>query len=300
LLGAAFTKDGSLVASPDHLTALFRRRPEAALAASALLINKGRQRAITNAMGAAGSPSAVAALSGMAHNSLLPEDLRVDAIVAFVEMQHPTAEAMRVPHDLLQDPSRAIQAAARMMSGALARAGRPEHEAEAEEIDASLIALYRDAREMHEKSELLGALGNSVGPKVVPVIEEALGDVRVPVRAAAVRALRLAAGVRTDRLLAETITSDHDASVRSDAIFAARFRHPLPAPLADALLHAASSDPDDYVRRDALAVLRLNPTASARIPETLERITKLDPDPGIRRRGREALAAHSPISSAHP
>ena len=182
----------------------------------------------------------------------------------------------------------------------LARAGRPEHEAEAEEIDASLIALYRDARDMREKSELLGALGNSVGPTVVPVIEEALGDVRVPVRAAAARALRLAAGIRTDRLLAETITADHDASVRSDAIFAARFRHPLPTPLADALLHAASSDSVDYVRSDALAVLRLNPTASARISETLERIAKLDADPGIRRQAREALAALSPTPSAHP
>ena len=118
LLGAAFTKDGGLVASPDRLTALFRRRPESAFAAAALLVNKGRQRTITNAMGAAGSPSAINALSGMAHNSLLPEDLRVDAIVAFVQMQHPTAEAMRVLRDLIHDSNRAVQSAARMMSDA--------------------------------------------------------------------------------------------------------------------------------------------------------------------------------------
>jgi hypothetical protein len=300
LLSAAFTKDGSKVASPDRLTALFRRRPEAASAAAALLLSKGRQRTITNAMGAAGSPSAVNALSGIAHNSLLPEDLRVDAIVAFVQMQHPLTEAMRVPRDLIHDSNPTVESAARVMSGALARAGRQEHEEEADAIDASLIALYRAARDTRAKSELLGALGNSVGPAVVPVIEEALSDARVPVRAAAARALRLAAGINTDRLLAGAITSDQDPAVRSDAIFAARFRHPLPAPLAEALLKAASNDAVDYVRSDALAVLRLNLAASMQIPEVLERIAKLDADPDIRRQARDALAALSPSTSDHP
>jgi hypothetical protein len=101
-----------------------------------------------------------------------------------------------------------------------------------------------------------------------------------------------------DRTLAAVITSDSEAGVRSDAIFAARFRRPMPAPIADALLKAAASDKADYVRSDALAVLRQNPTASVRIPETLGRIAKLDVDPGIRRQAREALAAFSPTT--HP
>jgi HEAT repeat protein len=229
----------------------------------------------------------------------LTQDLRVDAIVAFVQMQHPTTEATRVPLKLITDSNPAVRSAARMMSGALARAARPEHAEEADSIDASLIALYRGARDMREKSDLLAALGNSVGPDAVPVIEEALGDASVSVRAAAVRALRLAGGIKIDRLLAAAITSDHDAAVRSHAIVAARFRHPLPAPLADALIQAASSDAVGYVRSDALAVLRQNPTSSVRIPETLDRIAKLDADPGIRRQAREALADLSPTTS-HP
>jgi len=253
LLAAAFTKDGSVVASPDRLTALFRRRPEAAPAAATLLLSKGRQRAITNALGAAGSSSAVNALSGIARNTSLHEDLRVDAVVGFVQMQHPTLEAMRVPCALVHDSGPAVQSAARMMCGALARAGRAEHEAEADAIDALLIALYHSTRDTREKSELLGALGNSVGPTVVPVIEQAMSDAHLLIRAAAARALRLAAGIEIDRLLATAITSDQDAAVRSDAIFAVRFRHPLPAPLADALLQAASKDTVEYVRSDALA-----------------------------------------------
>jgi HEAT repeat protein len=145
---------------------------------------------------------------------------------------------------------------------------------------------------------MLGALGNSAGPTVIPVIEQALRDMHAPIRAAAARALRLAPGAEVDRTLASVVTSDSEPGVRADAIFAARFRRPLAAPLADALLHAAASDKADYVRSDAVSVLRQNPTASVRIPETLGRVAKLDVDPGIRRQAREALAAFS--TTTHP
>jgi len=299
LLEAAFAKDSAHAAQPDRLVALFRRRPEAVSAAVDLLIEKGPRRSVTNALGAAGSPAAIAVLSGIAHNKSLPQELRVDAVVAFVQMQHPTAEAMRVPHDLVEDSGIEVQSAARMISGALSRAGRPEHPAEADAIDASLIALDRDARDTRDKAELLGALGNSAGPAVVQPIQEALRDQSVPIRSAAARALRLLAGPDVDSLLANVITSDSDAAVRADAIFATRFRHPLPAPLADALVNAASADTTGYVRSDAVAVLRQNPTASAQIPGALARIAEADADSGIRRQAREALAALSPAAATH-
>lgn len=172
--------------------------------------------------------------------------------------------------------------------------------AEAEAIDASLIALYRSARDTHEKTELLGALGNSSGPLVVPVIEEALHESTVPIRSAAARGLRLAPGPDADHILATVINSDSDATVRADAVFATRFRHPLPASLADALMHAASYDTANYVRSDAIAVLRQNPTASPQIPETLDRIAQFDADAGIRRQAKEALSAFSPQVSTLP
>jgi hypothetical protein len=298
LLAAAFAQDNTGVASPDRLAALFRRRPEAASLAAAQLAGNGPQKRITNALGASGSPAAVAALDSLAHNAALPASLRSDSIVALVQMQHPSVEAMRIPLDLVRDPDAEIQSAARMMLGALARAGRTEHPAQAGEIDASLAALYRRAGDVHEKIAMLGALGNSAGPSVIPVVEQALRDLHAPIRAAAARALRLAPGPEVDHALAAVITSDSEPAVRSDAVFAARFRRPLPAPLTDALLQAAASDKADYVRSDALAVLRQNPTASAQIPEALGRIARLDADPGIRRQAREALATLSP--STHP
>jgi HEAT repeat protein len=300
LLDSAFQKISGGAAQPDRLAALFRRRPEAADAAAALLLQNGSQRIVTNALGAAGSLSAVAALSGLAQNATLPQNLRIDAIVAFVQMQHPIVEAMRVPGSLINDSNIAVRSAARMMSGALSRAGRPEHPAEADAIDSSLIALYQRASDPHEKTELLSSLGNSAGPSVVPVIEEALHDSNVPIRSAAARALRLAPGPDVDRVLANVITSDPDAHVRADAIFATRFRHPMPTPLVDSLLHAASADETRDIRSDAVAVLSLNPTASVRISETLARVAELDADSGIRRQAKEALAALSPAASTHP
>jgi hypothetical protein len=73
LLDSAFQKISGGAAQPDRLAALFRRRPEAADAAAALLIKNGSQRIVTNALGAAGSLSAVAALSGLAQNATLPQ-----------------------------------------------------------------------------------------------------------------------------------------------------------------------------------------------------------------------------------
>jgi len=300
ILDAAFTNVPGNVASPDRLTALFRSRPDAVSPAVALLIENGPNRAVTNALGAAGSLSASASLSLLAHNATLPQDLRVDALLAFVQLQHPAPEVMRIPFDLVDDVNPAVQSAARMISGALAHAGRHEHPAEADAIDASLIALYRNARDAREKTELLGALGNSAGLAATQTIDAALNDPSAPTRAAAARALRLAPGSDVDHRLATLMLNDSDAAVRADSIFATRFRHPLPTTLADALLKVADTDQVTYVRSDALAVLRQNLTGSPRIQKTLKHIAELDPEAGIRHEAAEALEDLSARASVQP
>jgi len=100
-------------------------------------------------------------------------------------------------------------------------------------------------------------------------------------------------------MLAAVIASDPDASVRADAVFATRFRRPLPASLANALIESASSDAATYVRSDSIAVLGQNPTASPRVAETLQRIAKQDADAGIRRQAQQTLDHLSAIASNH-
>jgi len=298
ILTAAFTKNGNAV-PVDRLTALFRERPEATSAAVDMLRAEGPQRSVTNALGAASSPTAVFALSALAHDAAATEILRLDAILAFIQMQHPSPDAMCTPGTLLNDANPKIRSAARMISGALSHAGRAEYPREAASIDDSLVALYRSAQETHERIEFLGALGNSAGPSTIPVLEEALHDPATAIRGAAARGLRLASGSDIDRMLAGVITSDPDASVRADAVFATRFRQPLPSSLADALLQSAGTDEAKYVRSDSIAVLGQNPTASPHITETLERIAKRDADAGIRRQAQQMLESLSATASTH-
>jgi hypothetical protein len=276
---------------PDRLAALFRQRPEATTAAISLLRKNGPTKRITDALGSAGSPAAVDALGSIARDRTLPRPLRIDALTAFILAQHPSVVAMRTPAALLDDDDVSIASAARIVSGALARAGRATHPAEADRIDAALVARYRKAQGIEEAQGLLAALGNSLGPSVTPVIENALHDPRVPVRAAAARALRLAVGPEVDRLLSAIITDDRDPGVRAAAIFAVSFRHPISPALGEALVHAASVDPVKYVRRGAVTLLRQNPNASPRIPETLAWIAEHDSQPGVRRLAQETLTS---------
>jgi hypothetical protein len=293
LLVAAMAKVKGDPALSYRLSALFRRRPGAVPTALALLKKNGPQPRITDAVASAGSPEAIAALGNLAHDRTAPTPVRVDALVALIVAKHPPLQAMRIPAALLDDDDARVASAARITSGALARAGRADHPAEADAIDASLLTRYRKARETDELIDLLAAFGNSVGPSVVPLVEEALHDPRGPVRAAAARGLRLAGGDEVDRLLSATITSDQDSGVRAAAIFASGFRRPLAALIGEALVRAANEDAVEWVRSDAISMLRQNPGASPRTAETLAWVAEHDAKPSVRRLAREALASVS-------
>ncbi len=290
LLAAAMAKGDDRML-PDRLVALFRRRPEATAEATALLRKNGPEKRITDALGSAESQAAIHALGSMARDRDLPRSLRIDAITAFIRMQNPSVEAMRVPFDLMDDDDVRIASAARIVSGALARAGRATHPGEADRMDAALIARYRKVEGDAEVPDLLAAMGNSTGSPVVPVIEEALRDPRVPIRVAAARALRLSPGPEVDRLLAAAITEDRDPAVRAAALFAVSFRHPVGARLGEALVRAAKADTAEHVRSSAITLLRQNPEASPRIAETLQWIAEHDSKPGVRRLAQEALTS---------
>jgi len=300
VLEQAFAKGTTSSAQPDRLTALFRSRAEAAPEAEMLLIKNGSRRLVTNALGAAGSSSAVTVLGELARNANLSKELRVDALVAFVQMKHPTVESMQIPKSMMRDPNPAIQSAARMMSGALSRLGRVEHPGESDAIDAKLLGLYRNAAEASERAELLAALGNSAGPATLPAIEEALRDSAAPIRSAAARALRLATDADADRTLATVLVHDSAPTVRADAIFATQFRRPLSPELMDALLQVVNSDKSIYVRSDAVAVLSQNADTSPKISKALAQVAANDPDPGIRRQAKSAVGTPSLAPSTMP
>jgi hypothetical protein len=287
LLDAAMSGEGDL----ERLTALFRQRPEAAAAVAARLRKDGPQKRVTDALGRAASPEAIRALGELARDGAARADTRVDALTALLRVHAPAPEALRIPVALLDDGDARVASAARMIGGALARAGRAQHPAEADAIDAALIRRYRGARQEKERCDLLAALGNSTGPAALAVIKEALPDALGTVRAAAARALRLAPGPEIDALLSTVMTSDGDPDVRSNAILAARFRHPLSAALGEALVRTARTDRVAALRSSAITLLRQNPDSSPQVAETFAWIAENDPQSRVRRLARQALQA---------
>lgn len=283
---AASTTDDPLLSS--RLEALFRRRPESITLAVARVRASNGMRLVTNALGAANTAPAVAALDGLARDHGAPAPMRVDALSGMALCQRPTPEAMRAPLALLDDQEATVRNAARLVAGALARAGRSAHPDEATEIDRTLLSKYASATSIDARVELLSAIGNSAGPTTQPVLEGALRDADATVRATAARSLRLFEGADVDRLLAAKITDDADARVRSAAIFAATFRT-IDA-FVEALVRAARSDVAESVRADAVSLLRRHQDASPDVPTTLAWVAEHDPRPGVRRIALEALA----------
>lgn len=274
---------------PSRLAALFRERPEAIAAAVTRVRERPAARSIIEALATAGTAPALEALSSLAHDASIPAGSRINVLSSLALLAHPSANAMRVPADLYDDADPKLRQAARLIGGALASAGRADLPAEAESIDRALIERYRRATALPEREELIGALGNSVGPTVLPVLADALHDARPELRVAAARALRLAEGPDTDRQLIEALTSDRDPRVRAAAIFAAGFRSF--DPYLDALARAATDDPIDYVRSASVGLLKQHLVVSPKIRGVLERVAGHDPKPAVRRLASEALAA---------
>ena len=293
LLAAALADTGNAKGSdpmlPERLAALFRQRPEACAAAVGLLRQNGPRARITDALGMSGSPAAIAALSAVAGDRNLSRPLRVDALTAFVLMQDPRVEAMRAPARWMDDPDAAVASAARIASGSLAHAGRAAHQEAADAIDAALAGRYRQTQNVAGLTDLLAAMGNSAGQSVVVVIEGALRDPRAAIRAAAVRALRLAPGAPVDRLVSTALARDPDAAVRGAAIFAAGFRNPIAPELAGALVQAARSDSAEQVRTGAITLLRQRPAVVPNLKETFQWIAQHDPIPAVRALAQTAL-----------
>jgi HEAT repeat protein len=176
------------------------------------------------------------------------------------------------------------------VAGAAARASIQSHPEQAFHVQAALLDRYA-ACDGPACLDVLDALGNLGTPAVLPSLEKALHDPDARTRAAAARSLRLVADPAADRLLASAMADDHDASVRSAAIFAVTFR-PIAA-FVDPLGHAARSDPADFVRSDAIGVLASHAGESPRIDRILSSAATDDPKDPIRRLARQALASNS-------
>ncbi len=249
-------------------------------------------KALTEALGRAGTTSAQLALCALAREDGLPAPKRSDALVGLMLVKHPAVETTRAVMALLDVGDPVVRQAARFVAGTLARGVRQASPREGEALDRALANRYAAAKDVAPRVELLGAIGNSAGPLVFPAVRAGLGDRDATVRGAAMRALRLYEDDAARELLAGAITKDADATVRATAIFAAGFSETL-EPFLDQLQKAAVQDASEFVRNDAVTLLARHrndsPELTERIDPTLARVAAKDPKPGVRRLARAAL-----------
>jgi hypothetical protein len=273
----------------DRLAAAFRRRPESVPLAAARLTGGPGSRTIASGLARAGTPAATRALAGLADDASRLPASRVGALVALAGLRQPAIDAMRIPVALIDDRNPDVREAARLASGALARAGRLEHPAESDAIEGVLAARVDKAATTEEKLGWLAALGNSAGPQSARRLMAALRDPRADVRAAAARSLRLVPGPEVDGLLATTVARDAKAPVRGAALFAIGFRSPLSPTLWGAVLRAAKDDAADWVRNRAIALMRDDASRPPEAQATLEWVAEHDRADAIRLFARESL-----------
>jgi HEAT repeat protein len=279
----------------EQLEAWVRQRPEglaSVVAATRAAAPGPVTKAFASALGRAGTPASQAALVELGGDARLPVALRSDALVGLMLVKAPSRPTLDAIAPLVADGDQTVRRAALFAGGTLARSARARDAAGAEKIDAALVGAFRGAKDASARAELLGAIGNSAGPTLLPVVREALDeDPETKVRTAAVRALRLYEDAEVKDQLARLMTADREPVVRATAIFAAGFA--FDARYVEPLTQAALKDPTEMVRIDATNMLASHQDVTPEIADTLARIAEKDPKPGIRKLARAALAQHA-------
>jgi hypothetical protein len=271
------------------LAAMFRRRPESIPTAAGGIADDTAGQTIASALAEAGTDQSFKALSRVVHDESRTIPIRIRTMMAIEGIRKPNLDVMRSPSDLLDDHDPQIRIAARLASGALARAGRESHSQESDEIESDLVARFTHARTVEEKKEFLAALGNSAGPRARGTFIDVLRDEREDFRTAAARGLRLIPGDAIDALLASTAKDDASAKVRGSALFAISFRLPLSNTVWDAVLNAARSDSSESVRNRAISLLRNDASNRPETENTLQWVAEHDPVDALRRVARDSL-----------
>jgi hypothetical protein len=264
-----------------ELEAALRMRDDAIPSAIGLARAGRSSRSITEALARAGTDASQAALCALASDSGLAPEVRAEATTSLVLVKKPTAATLQAVGVLARGREPSSRRPALFVAGALARAARPQHPAEAAEIERIVLAASAGARTIDDRLDALAALGNLGSASILPRVRPELAAPEPKLRAAAARALRFVPDPEADRILLAVLAHETDPTVRAAAIFAAGFRRI--GPLADGLAIAAETDPVEFVRADAVTLLARHVRASARAARALDYVAHNDASAEVRR-----------------
>ena len=266
---------------PRRIETALRHDDAAARTALEYVRGDKATKLIVEALAAAGTPAAQEALCELARDRRLPRHVRAETAASLGLLRRPTAATMTAVAELMRGEDPELVAPTLFLAGSIARAGRDDHPTEAEAIELLVLVQAARARGSDDRVEALAALGNLGSPGVLPQVRTALAGDDARVRAAGARALRLVPDPAADRLLAATLRSDRDPTVRAAALFAAGFRKL--EPLVDAVAETAETEPIAYVRGNAVTLLARHRDVSPRAGRALAFVASHDPRPDLRR-----------------
>lgn len=271
------------------LRADFRLRPEDTRKAARLVettpVEDGK--AITAALGGAGTPEAQRALVAVVDNARVPLPVRLNASTAILLLEQPEPVVVGELQRQMHDPNEHIRGASSLALGSVLQRLAEDHAAEHDRGLDSLIASFQNATTPGERVMALRSLGNSGHARVVPLAWQAYSDEHIDVRVAAVHAVRFVPGAQAEELLSKAMLDDSEAHVRIQAIETVTAHRFVPAYFAayDAVL---SGDQFPLVRRAAVQSL----SKASHAPQAIEMLQRAETDPSEDVRVVATLALH--------
>ena len=273
-----------------RLAARFALHPdEAAEAARAARDLEPEQAAtVIGALSSVSGEPTERALIELAMDETLPPEIAGDAANALTFHEAPSQAAEDALDELSKSDDPARRNPGLLGLGSIAETLGNQEPDRASRLVEDLLHRFRSATTEEELVEIMGALGNTGSPAILPAVRAALASESPRLAHEAVVALRLVPGNEAEEIL-RTVLASGALDTRLAALFAARFR-PL-APLLPSLSLVLRQDDSAAVRGETVELLG---AALAHLPGALalvQHAADRDPNEEIRARARELLAS---------
>ena len=272
------------------LAALLRTdKKNVALAVAGVRAHSPALRGLLDALAAAGTGEAQAALVALMNDAKLGLPLQRAAASSLMRTEHATADSVTAfeSHVGANDP---LHVFALYGLGTISRRLRAAGEgARADTIVQKLVTDLSEVSTPADQVNVLRAIANSGGVIAFDAVRPLLDAKPVNVRVAAVDALRLMQRPEVDGIIAKSL-SQPEAAVQDAALDAVSVRTPTPA-LVGALQQAASSAAKPGLRLKAVRIMVQWLPQRPELRASLERLASSDELEQIRKTAQTALGS---------
>jgi len=243
---------------------------------------------LMDALAAAGSDEAQAALVALVVDGKRDDGARIAAADSLIRVQRPTKKVIDTLEALLTDPLLREHAVFGLgtASRRLREAGDTER---SRAISERLVTMLRAAQKPQDQIRCLRGIANSAYAGALEAVRPLLASPDTSVRVASIEATRLMNDPAVDAFIAAPMAKDSEARVRRAAVDVASRRPASPA-LEGALTTVALSDADVANRQHAVELLGRWLVQNGKLRAVLEKVATNDARPEIREAAKSALA----------